>query len=76
MATFAYKVMDAKGTPATGQVDGDSKVVAAAALRSRGLTVLDLDEVKRGLARSTSWSRSRPSRPGTSLSSRASSPPW
>jgi type IV pilus assembly protein PilC len=49
MATFAYKVMDAKGTPATGQVDGDSKVVAAAALRSRGLTVLDLDEVKRGL---------------------------
>jgi type IV pilus assembly protein PilC len=41
--------MDAKGTPATGQVDGDSKVVAAAALRSRGLTVLDLDEVKRGL---------------------------
>jgi type IV pilus assembly protein PilC len=49
MATFAYKVMDAKGSPATGQVEGDSKVVAAAALRGRGLTVLDLDEVKRGL---------------------------
>jgi len=49
MATFAYKVMDARGAPATGEVEGDSKVVAAAALRSRGLTVLDLDEVKRGL---------------------------
>jgi type IV pilus assembly protein PilC len=49
MATFAYKVMDARGAPATGEVEGDSKVVAAAALRSRGLTVLDLDEIKRGL---------------------------
>ena len=50
MATFAYKVMDARGKPATGQVEGESKVVAAAALRSRGLTVVDLDEIKRSLA--------------------------
>jgi len=49
MATFAYKGMDAKGTPATGQVEGESKVVAAAALRSKGLTVVDLDEIKRSL---------------------------
>ena len=49
MATFTYKVMDARGAPATGEVEGDSKVVAAAALRGRGLTVLDLNEIKRGL---------------------------
>ena len=50
MATFAYKALDAKGASASGQVDGDSKAAVAAALRNRGLTVLDINEVKSGLA--------------------------
>ena len=32
-----------------GQIDGDSKAAVAASLRNRGLTVLDLNEVKKGL---------------------------
>jgi len=49
MATFAYKALDAKGVSASGQVDGDSKAAVAATLRNRGLTVLDINEVKSGL---------------------------
>jgi len=49
MATFAYKALDAKGASASGQVDGDSKAAVAASLRNRGLTVLDINEVKSGL---------------------------
>jgi type IV pilus assembly protein PilC len=48
MANFAYKALDARGAQAAGQIEGESKVAAAAALRSRGLTVLDLNEVKQG----------------------------
>jgi type IV pilus assembly protein PilC len=50
MATFAYKALDAKGASASGQIDGDSKAAVAASLRNRGLTVLDVNEVKKGLA--------------------------
>jgi type IV pilus assembly protein PilC len=51
MTTFAYRVLDARGTAAGGQIDGDSKSAVAAALRQRGLTVLDIDEVKTSLAK-------------------------
>ncbi len=50
MATFAYKVLDAKGAQATGQLDGDTKAAVSATLRNKGFTVLDVNEVKRGLA--------------------------
>jgi type IV pilus assembly protein PilC len=50
MATFAYKAKDAKGNATAGQIDGDSKAAVAASLRNKGLTVLDLTEVKKGLA--------------------------
>jgi type IV pilus assembly protein PilC len=49
MGTFAYKALDAKGTQANGTLDGDTKAAVAAALRNRGLTVLNIDEVKSGL---------------------------
>ncbi|HJW75664.1 MAG TPA: type II secretion system F family protein [Thermoleophilia bacterium] len=51
MGTFAYKALDAKGAQANGTLDGDTKAAVAAALRNRGLTVLNIDEVKKGLAR-------------------------
>ena len=49
MSTFAYKGLDPRGSQANGQIDSESKAAAAAALRNRGLTVLDLNEVKKGL---------------------------
>jgi len=51
MTTFAYRVLDARGAAADGQIDGDSKSAVAAALRQRGLTVLDINEVKTSLAK-------------------------
>jgi len=49
MTTFAYKALDAKGGQAAGQVDGDSKAAVAQMLRGKGFTVLDVNEVKKGL---------------------------
>ena len=49
MTNFTYKALDAHGTQATGQIEGESKAAAAAALRNKGLTVLDLNEVKQGI---------------------------
>jgi type IV pilus assembly protein PilC len=49
MGTFAYKALDAKGAQANGTLDGDTKAAVAAALRNKGLTVLNIDEVKGGL---------------------------
>ncbi len=49
MSTFSYKALDTRGLAAVGQIDGDSKAAVAATLRNRGLTVIDLNEVKRGL---------------------------
>ncbi len=49
MANFAYKALDQRGIAANGEIEGESKAAAAAALRNRGLTVLDLNEVKAGL---------------------------
>ena len=48
MANFAYKALDARGTQAAGEIEGESKAAVAAALRGRGFTVLDLNEVKQG----------------------------
>ncbi len=48
MTNFAYKALDARGAQAVGEIEGESKAAVAAALRSRGLTVLDLNEVKHG----------------------------
>jgi len=48
MTNFAYKALDARGAQAAGEIEGESKAAVAAALRSRGLTVLDLNEVKQG----------------------------
>ena len=49
MSKFTYKALDQRGTQAVGEIEGESKVAAAAALRNRGLTVLDLNEVKSGI---------------------------
>ncbi len=51
MTTYAYKVLDARGGQSTGQIEGESKSGAAMALRQRGFTVLDVNEVKTSLAK-------------------------
>ena len=48
MTNFAYKALDARGAQAAGEIEGESKAAVAAALRNKGLTVLDLNEVKAG----------------------------
>jgi type IV pilus assembly protein PilC len=48
MTNFAYKALDGRGAQAAGEIEGESKAAVAAALRSRGFTVLDLNEVKQG----------------------------
>ena len=50
MATFTYKALDARGSAASGQIDADNKSAVAASLRNKGLTVVDINEVKTGLA--------------------------
>src|SRR5450759_1634741 len=49
MSTFTYKAIDQRGSQATGKTDGESKAAVAATLRNQGFTVLDLNEVKRGI---------------------------
>ncbi len=51
MATFTYKALDGRGATASGQVDGDNKAAVAAGLRNRGLTIVDINEVKTSLAK-------------------------
>ena len=51
MTTYAYRILDSRGAPATGEVEGDNKSAVAAALRQRGFTVLDVNEVKTSLAK-------------------------
>ncbi|HYI80099.1 MAG TPA: type II secretion system F family protein [Thermoleophilaceae bacterium] len=46
MATFAFKALDVAGVPTRGEVDADDKQVVVSQLRSRGLTVLDVEERK------------------------------
>ena len=45
--TFAYKARDRSGNTTQGEIEGDSKTAAAAALRVRGLSVVEIDP-KRG----------------------------
>ena len=49
MTNFTYKALDTRGGQASGEIESESKVAAAAALRNKGFTVLDLNEVKKGL---------------------------
>jgi type IV pilus assembly protein PilC len=49
MATFAYKAMDTKGVAMSGEMEGDNKASVAASLRNKGLTIVDIDEVKKGI---------------------------
>src|SRR3712207_2023729 len=44
MSTFAFRALDAAGTTARGEIEGDSMQAVAAQLRGRGLTVVELKE--------------------------------
>jgi type IV pilus assembly protein PilC len=46
MGTFAFKALDVAGIPTRGEIDADDKQVVVSQLRSRGLTVLDIEEQK------------------------------
>ncbi len=46
--TFVYTARDRSGNTSQGEIDGDTKSAAAAALRVRGLAVVDIDEKKGG----------------------------
>jgi len=46
MGTFAFKALDVAGIPTRGEVDADDKQIVVSQLRSRGLTVLDIEERK------------------------------
>ena len=60
MTNFAYKALDTRGGQAVGEIEGESKTAVAAALRSRGLTVLDLNEVKQGWGQISIGGRIKP----------------
>ncbi len=60
MSTFVYKGLDARGAQTSGEIESDSKAAAAAALRNKGLTVLDLNEVKKGLGQIQIGGRIKP----------------
>jgi len=44
MSTFVYTARDRAGHTSTGEIEGENKTAAAAALRIRGLAVVDIDE--------------------------------
>ena len=46
--TFVYKARDRSGTITAGEIEGESKTAAAAALRVRGLAVSEIDAKKGG----------------------------
>lgn len=46
MSTFAYKALDASGTPNRGEVDADDRKAVSGLLRERGLIVVDIEEKK------------------------------
>ena len=48
MATFVYKVRDVRGIPAKGELEADSRAQVAADLRSKGYTVVGINEKKTG----------------------------
>ena len=46
MATYAFKAVDLAGVPQRGELDADDKQTVAMQLRSRGLIVTDIEELK------------------------------
>lgn len=44
MSTFVYTARDRAGHTSSGEIEGENKTAAAAALRIRGLAVVDIDE--------------------------------
>jgi type IV pilus assembly protein PilC len=48
VSTFVYTARDRSGNTSKGEIDGESKTAAAAALRVRGLAVVEIDEKKGG----------------------------
>ena len=46
MATFAFKAFDLAGVPTRGEMDGDDKQAVMGRLRSKGLIVVDIEELK------------------------------
>ncbi len=46
MGSFSYRGFDQRGTQVSGEIEGSSKAAAAAILRGKGLTVVDLNEIK------------------------------
>jgi type IV pilus assembly protein PilC len=45
MATFAFKALDLKGSPTKGEIEANDKQTVAGQLRSKGLIVLDIEEL-------------------------------
>jgi len=45
MATYAFKALDLSGTPTKGEMDAGDKQAVAAQLRSKGLIVVDIEEL-------------------------------
>jgi type IV pilus assembly protein PilC len=48
VSTFVYTARDRSGNTSQGEIEGESKTAVAAALRVRGLAVVDIDEKKGG----------------------------
>lgn len=48
MSTFVYKVRDVRGIPAKGELEADSRTAVATELRSKGYTVVDINEKSGG----------------------------
>lgn len=48
MATFVYKARDMRGVASQGEVEAENRMGAAAELRTKGFTVVDLSEKKAG----------------------------
>jgi len=48
MSTFVYKVRDVRGIPAKGELDAESRFEVANELRSKGYTVVDINEKSGG----------------------------
>jgi type IV pilus assembly protein PilC len=46
MATYAFKALDLAGAPTKGEIEAGDKQTVAAQLRSKGLIVLDIEELK------------------------------
>ena len=71
MANFAFKALDLAGIPTKGEMEAGDKQAVAAQLRSKGLIVVDIEELVPQTP-ATSWRASSASRPTSSSSRRAS----